>query len=271
MVLVDGHLHPADLRQYHRPEAGLHHQVDAGHRVVAEQHLVQLDGHPFDGDPGQLRGHLDDGLPHPVRHPELQLGDEPGGAQHPQRVVAEGHLGGGGGVQDAPAHRGQTVERVEELPGALGGDPDGHRVGGEVAADQIVVESVPVLHPGVARHLVIAVGPEGGDLQTVTGLADADGAEVDAGVPQRVGPGSHDRLHGLRPGVGGEVQVGGQPAEHRIAHGAAHQVKLVSGRLEHRAHFTKQRSLPVQFYSGPDPEFVLGLRHGGRRRGGHVR
>ena len=89
MVFVDGHLHAADLGQHHLTQAGLDHQVETGDRVGAQQQLVQLDGHPFDGDPPQLRRHLHDRAPHPVGHVELQLRDEARRAQHPQRVVAE--------------------------------------------------------------------------------------------------------------------------------------------------------------------------------------
>ncbi len=58
VVLVDGHPHPADLGQHHVAHPGLHHQIDAGDRVVAQQQLVQLGGHPFGGDSAQLRRHL---------------------------------------------------------------------------------------------------------------------------------------------------------------------------------------------------------------------
>ena len=58
VVFVDGHPHAADLGQHHVAHPGLHHQVDAGDRIGAEQQLVQLGGHPLDGDPAELRGHL---------------------------------------------------------------------------------------------------------------------------------------------------------------------------------------------------------------------
>ena len=92
VVLVDGHPHAADLGQHHLAEPGLHHQVDAGDRVGAQHHLVQLGGHPFDGDAAELVGHPRHRLAHPRRHVETELRDEPRRPQHPQRVVAEGHL-----------------------------------------------------------------------------------------------------------------------------------------------------------------------------------
>ena len=73
MVFVDGHLHAADLREHHITESGLHHQLDTRHRIRTQQHLVELDGHPLDGDSSQLGRHRDDGLTHPVGHSELKL------------------------------------------------------------------------------------------------------------------------------------------------------------------------------------------------------
>ena len=66
-------------------------------------------------------------------------------------------------------------------------------------------------------------------------LADADRAEFDAGVPQRLGPSAQELLHLLGPGVGGEVQVSAEPAQQRVAHTAADQVQLVAGVSEHAA------------------------------------
>ena len=265
VVLIDGHLHGADLGQDHLTEPGLHDELDPGHRIETEQHLVQFDRHPLDGDPVQLRGHRHDGLPHPLGHAEFELGHEPRGAQHPQRVVAEGDRRLGGGVQNALADCGQPAERVEELPRTLGGDPDRHRVGGEIAAHQVVFEPVPEAHRGVARHLVVAVGPERGDLQAPACLAGPDGAEVDPGVPQGISPRPEDLLDRRGPGVGGEVQVGGQPSEHRVAHAAADQEQLMARRLEQSAHLGQQRSLRVQRDGSPNTQLVLG---GGF---GHVR
>ena len=250
VMFVDGHPHPADLGQHHLTEPCPHHQLDACHRVGAEQHLVQFDCDPLDGDPGQLRCHRYDGLLHPVGYPEPQLRDEPGGTQHPQRIVTEGHGGFGRGVQNAVADRRQPAQRVLELPRAGSGDPHRHRVGGEVAAHQILGEAVAETHLGIARHLVVAVGPEGGDLQPMPGLGRPDGAEVDPGVPHRVGPRPDDVLHLLRAGVSGEVEVGGQPTQHGVAHTAADEVQLTAGEGEPPADLTKQVVVPIELDGG---------------------
>ena len=117
-------------------------------------------------------------------------------------------------------------------PGPVWRDAHGHRVGREIAAHQIVLEAIAEAHLGIARHLVVGVGAERGDLQAVVVLADADGAELDPGVPHRVGPAPHDLLHLLGAGVGGEVQVGTQPAQQGIPHRTADEVQLVARGIE---------------------------------------
>ena len=93
--------------------------------------------------------HRDDGLVNPVGHREPQLGDEPRGAQHPQWIVAEGQRRLGGSVEDARPHRGQAAQRIQELPRPVGGDADRHRVGGEVAADQVILQPIAEAHLGI--------------------------------------------------------------------------------------------------------------------------
>ena len=209
MVFVDGHLHATDLGQNHIAEPGPHHQFDTRYRIHAKQHLVQFDSDPLDGDTGQFRRHRDDRLPHSVGHPEPKLRYESRGAQHSQRIVSEGHRRRGRGVQDPLLYRRQSTQRVQELPRAVRGDPHGHRVGGEVAPHQVVLEAIPEAHLRVAGHLVVAVSPKSGDLQSLVRLTHADGAVVDPGIPHRVGPRTHDLLHRLRPSVSGEVEVSG--------------------------------------------------------------
>ena len=78
-------------------------------------------------------------------------------------------------------------------------------------------------------------------------LLGADGAELDAGVPQRVGPRPQQFLHLFGARVGGEVQVPGvESAEHGVAHRAADQVQLVAGLREQRSEFAQDVGVPVQ-------------------------
>nr|CRL56745.1 hypothetical protein CPGR_04069 [Mycolicibacterium fortuitum subsp. fortuitum DSM 46621 = ATCC 6841 = JCM 6387] len=252
VVFIDGHPHLADLRQHHFAQPGLHHQIDPGHRVDAQQQLVQFCGDTLDGDALQLRGHFQQCLEHPRRHREAELRNEPGRAQHPQRIVAEGHLGRRGRVEHLGLYGRQTAQRIMEFGGAVGGDTYRHGVDGEVPAHQVITEVVAELHGRIPGHLVIAVRPERGDLEAVLDaahpLAHTDGAELDAGLPQRVGPRAQNLQHLLRAGVGGEIQIAvlGQPAQQRVAHTAADQIQLVARCSEHRAERAQHLGAVVQ-------------------------
>ena len=67
VVFVDGHPHRAHFGQHDLAKTGLHHEVDAGDGIGAQKELVELGGHPFGGDPAQLRSHLHESLQHPRR------------------------------------------------------------------------------------------------------------------------------------------------------------------------------------------------------------
>ena len=129
---------------------------------------------------------------------------------------------------------------------SIGVDADRHRVSGEIAAHEIVVEVVAESHLRVARHLVIGVGTVRGDLQAVIGLADADRAELDARVPQCVGPAAQHLLHLLGARVGGEVEVIAEPAQQGVAHAAADEEELVARFSEHATQVAQDVAVPVQ-------------------------
>ncbi len=191
VVLVDGELHPGgDLRHHPLRQARIDHRVDRVDRELTADELVQLGADTFGGDAVDLSVHLGDGLPHARREPESELGDEADGTQHPQRIVAEGLLRcRRGGVDDTGQQRGHPVERIAEVLGAPPGtDTHGHRVDGEVAADEIVFEGLAEGDLRIAADLVVRVGAECGDLDLVVALADADRAELDPDIPERVRP-----------------------------------------------------------------------------------
>jgi len=125
----------------------------------------------------------------------------------------------------------------------------------------VVAES----HLRIAGHLIVGIGAEGGDLQPVAVLADANRAEFDAGIPQRVGPRPQQFLHLLGPRVGGEIQVIAQAAEQRVAHAATDEVQLVARVSEYPAEFTQHRAVLVQ------RDLRGGQQFGISSRIGHVR
>ena len=235
VVLVDGELHAGHLGQHPLGETGLDHGVDRLDRELAADQFVQLGTDAFDGDAFDLAVHVGDRLPHARREPESQLRDEPHGAEHPERVVAEGLCRRGGGVDDPGQQGGHPVERVPEVLGARRADPDRHRVDGEVPSDQVVVEGLAERDLGIAADLVIRVRAKRRDLDQVVALADPDRAELDADVPERVGPAAEELRHRFRARIGREVEVVAQTPENRVAHRAAHQVQLVAGGLEQLA------------------------------------
>ena len=191
-----------ELRQDVRAEAGVDEQLDPAARVPPEDELAQLDLHPLLRDPRQLGRHRRHGRDSPRCRGEVELGDEPRRAQHPQRIVGERLLGRGRGVQRAGGERGEATVRVDEAPVPLDlatGQLDGHRVDREVAPDQVVLDHLTEGDDRVAAHPVVRVGPERGDLDGRSVPARADRPERDPRVPDRLGP----ALGGQAPLVGG--------------------------------------------------------------------
>ena len=64
-------------------------------------------------------------------------------------------------------------------------------------------------------------------------------------------------LHLLGPGVGGEVEVGAEPAQQRVAHTAAHQVQLVTRGSEQRAQLAQHVGVPVKCHLGSGEQFSI--------------
>ena len=134
--------------------------------------------------------------PHLRRDVEAELRGEARGPHHPQRVVGEGLLGGGRRHEPAGDEVVEPAVHVDELEAR---QPDRHRVDGEVAPHEVALERVAEHHLGLARRAVVDVGAVGRDLDDVRALAQADGAELAADVPVRVGPAA-DRPRGSRRG-----------------------------------------------------------------------
>ena len=162
VVLVDLHPQRGQLGQDDVGQTGGDEQLQRRAGGVLQQRLRQLDLHPLGRDPGQLAGERRHGLDHLVVRRQAELGHEPDGAQHPQRVVGEGVDGGAGRPQPLGQQVAEPAERIGDR--AVGTQRDRHRVDREVPAHQVVDEGVAPRDLGVARLPVVAVGPEGGDL-----------------------------------------------------------------------------------------------------------
>ncbi len=88
VMFVDRHPHPTDFRQDHSTHTALHHQVDTRGRILTDQQLVQLGGHPFGADSGPTAAPSSSPRTR-WRHRESSC-ETDRAAQHPQRIVAQG-------------------------------------------------------------------------------------------------------------------------------------------------------------------------------------
>ena len=112
------------------------------------------------------------------------------------------------------------------------GQPQRHRVDGEVAAGEITGQSVPVSHSRLARVDLVLLGAVSRDLDDDTASACPDRAEVPADVPAGVAPRAQDLLGLLRSGRGRAVQIVGHDTQERVTYGSAHEGELVPGANE---------------------------------------
>src|SRR5690606_15283093 len=90
--------------------------------------------------------------------------------------------------QQALGEAAAAVMRIDE---GLLRKSDGHRVHGEVAADEILLDGVAVGHLRLARGAVVRLGPVRGDLDLVAVLLRTDRAEGDPDLPDRVREGRY--------------------------------------------------------------------------------
>ena len=208
-------------------QAGVDGQPQAPGRGPAQQQLAQLVADPLAGDDLEAAAALADGGQGLGGRDELQLGGEAGRPQHPQRVVLERHLRAGRGAQALGRQVAEAAVGVDER---AVGQPHGHRVDGEVAPGQVLVDRAAEGDLGLARVLAVGVGAEGGDLQPEVALADPDGAVAHPLQPHPVAPaaGPDDGQDLVGGGVGGQVDVGRGAVEQGVAHRPADQVELVA-------------------------------------------
>ena len=119
------------LRQEVLGEPGVDEEPQPGGGVVDHHQLVELGPHPLGGhdlEAGAAVAHRVDEL---RRRGQVVAGDEPGGAQHPQRVVVEAHL--------------RCERRLQRARGEVGGAAEG------------VDERSPLRHPPPASSRAIAL------------------------------------------------------------------------------------------------------------------
>ena len=175
------------------------------------------------------------------RRRQLVPGDEAGGTQHPQRVVAEADLRSDRRAQYTGREIDRAVERVDQRGRVVvAGQLQRHRVHGEVAARQVGLDLVGEHDVRFARFVGVGLGPEGGDLVDplepglVVAHLGADRAELLPLGPDRIRPSLEAALDLRRAGVGGqiEIEVVAPRRDEQVAHRAADEIQPVSGIAE---------------------------------------
>ena len=249
VVLVDLEAQRRDLGQHAVGESRVDEQSDAAARRRGQQQLRQLVAHALGRDAVDLGCELRHRRARAVFDLEPELGREAGGAQHPQRVVAERLLGRRGSAQQVFATRSSTP------PDGSTSSSCGRRSASAFTVKSRRVRSSSRLRAehdlGLARVAVVGVGAVGRDLDGLARDLRADRAERAADVPVRLGDRLHDREDLVGRGIRREVEVVDRPAEEGVAHRAADEGELVPGRLERRGqprHGRRSRQLaqPVE-------------------------
>ena len=163
---------------------------------------------------------------------QLEAGEEPRGAQHAQRVVAEGDLRVERRREPVLGEVRRAAERVDEPQGR---EVERHRVDREVAPRQVDLDVVAEGDGGLARVGPVDLRAVGRDLEGPPADPDADRAEGPALLPDLVGDPTHEPedLVGTRVGRAVEVdRVEVDVPDERVAHRAAHEVEAAVRTLE---------------------------------------
>ena len=246
--------HRRQLRQELVGETGVDQEPQSGRRVVDDHQLVELVADALGRHDLESCRHGRDGIDELGGRVELVPGDEPGRAQHAQRVVAEADLGPERGAQRRVAEVGRAVERVDERRRRIVGQLERHRVDGEVATGQIGVDVVGEHHVRLAGVVGVRLGPERRDL--VHPLAAASVVRCAPIVPNRSpwvqiasAQPSRQRLDLVGTGVGGqvEVEVVTSVGDEEVADRSTDQVHPMAGRAKPRGErfeFAQHRRQP---------------------------
>ena len=172
----------------------------------------------------------------PGRHPSCD--DEAGGPQHPQRVVAERHLGVERRVEPLGREVLHAAEGVDEL---AVGQPHRHRVDGEVTPRQVGLRC-PCANVTAGLRCLLGVDllAEGRDLQTRSPFGAPTVPNL---TPTRYWRSAQPRrtcvVSAGRRRSRSRISRRAPPGQ--IADGAAHQVELVPGGRETLAELVRER------------------------------
>ena len=107
-----------------------------------------------------------------------------------------------------------------------GGQAQGHRVDGEVAAEEVFLQVCTEGHDRLTGIGVVLFSTVGGDFNHLIALADADGAVLLADFPGSVGPAVHHSQGFIGSGIGSEVQIYRGFPQKQVTDGTTHQGQL---------------------------------------------
>ena len=120
---------------------------------------------------------------------ELQGRGEPGRPDHPQGILAEPRVRVADRPEDAQGEVGPTVVRIHEPGRIAGSSAPGHRVDGQVAPSQVLVDRVAELDPVRSPEVgVVVVASEGRDLERLAPVADRRPSRTGSRRPRRGRP-----------------------------------------------------------------------------------
>ena len=200
---------------------------------------------------GETRPHRLDRLDERRVRAQAVARDEPGRAEHAERVVREGHLGIEWGAQPASRQIPDPVERIDQDEVR---QAEGHRVDGEVAPRQVGLDIAAEAHLGFAGVGLVGFCSVGRDLETAPRVQQPDGPEPPSLTPQRVREVRDQRLGLLWGCFGREVDVdlrarlaAPRPSGDAVAHRATDQVHPAAGGVKALGH------RPSGLENGPEP------------------
>ena len=209
----------------HQP--ALVEQVEAAHPRRRAEDFHEFVADPFGADDADLGGVRPHGLPRLLLDLKAQRRREPHRAQETQPVLAEPCVRVPDGPQPPRREVCLTANVVDDLPRH---GVEEHPVDREVAPLGVALRRRETHVHRPPSVDVNPVRPEAGDLELVARLAHRDDAEVRADGERA----RKQRLHLLRPRVGGDVEVLGCDPAQGVAHAPAGEVRGVPGALQTR-------------------------------------
>ncbi len=212
-------------------EAGVVEKPQARRRMVDRHQLVELDADPLSRHDLEPRCHLLHCGDELLRGGEVVPGDEPGSAQHPQRIVAEAHLGSQRCAQVLLHQIDGTTVRIDQRRRGSTGQLERHRIDREIPAAEIGLDVVGVDDVRLPRVVGVRLRPERGDLVSALAEFGADRAEPLTLRPQRIGPARQTGLDVVGACIGGEIEVDvvTTRVDEQVAHDATDEVQAMAG------------------------------------------